>query len=92
MPSSRYIDLTLGASGATYTAPADGYIDIRCGGSNGAFVKVTADVENMPVVNNNSVASLFVPVRKNSTFIIEYTTTTVYIFRFLYAVGSEPVA
>ena len=24
MPSSRYIDLTLGASGATYTAPANG--------------------------------------------------------------------
>ena len=45
----------------------------------------------MPVVNN-SVASLFVPVRKNSTFRIEYTTTIVYTFRFLYAVGSEPVA
>lgn len=25
MPSDKYIDLTLGASGATYTAPADGY-------------------------------------------------------------------
>lgn len=28
MPSSRYIDLTLGASGATYTAPANGYFQI----------------------------------------------------------------
>ena len=25
MPSSRYIDLTLGASGSTYTAPANGW-------------------------------------------------------------------
>lgn len=29
MPSSRYIDLTLGASGSTYTAPANGYFIIR---------------------------------------------------------------
>ena len=26
MPSNKYIDLTLGASGALYTAPADGYV------------------------------------------------------------------
>lgn len=29
MPSDKYIDLELGASGATYTAPADGWIYIR---------------------------------------------------------------
>ena len=29
MPSNRYIGLTLGASGSTYTAPANGYFIIR---------------------------------------------------------------
>ncbi len=29
MPSSRYIDLTLGASGSTYTAPANGYLYLK---------------------------------------------------------------
>ena len=29
MPSNRYIDLTLGVSGTTYTAPADGYFTVN---------------------------------------------------------------
>lgn len=29
MPSDKYIDLTLGASGTTYTAPADGYFLVK---------------------------------------------------------------
>ena len=29
MPSDRYIDLTLGASGSTYTAPANGYFQLN---------------------------------------------------------------
>lgn len=29
MPSSKYIDLTLGASGTTYTAPANGWVNMR---------------------------------------------------------------
>ena len=29
MPSSNYVDLTLGASGATYTAPASGYFEFN---------------------------------------------------------------
>ncbi len=33
MPSNRYIDLTLGASGATYTAPANGYIFLEMVGT-----------------------------------------------------------
>lgn len=28
MPSNKYIDLTLGASGSTYTAPANGYFQL----------------------------------------------------------------
>ena len=33
MPSNRYVDLTLGASGATYTAPANGYFCIHANGN-----------------------------------------------------------
>ena len=39
MPSSRYINLTLGASGSTYTAPANGYFSVggNFGNVNGYF-------------------------------------------------------
>lgn len=37
MPSNKYIDLTLGAPGATYTAPANGYFILDCPSSSSPF-------------------------------------------------------
>ena len=45
MPSNRYIDLTLGASGSTYTAPANGYFSVggNFGNVNGYFTLALRD-------------------------------------------------
>lgn len=45
LPSDRYIDLTLGNSGATYTAPADGwYVVVKNNGLNNAYQYVDCHV------------------------------------------------
>lgn len=40
MPSSTKTALTIGASGTTYTAPADGYFDIRLNITSGGYISV----------------------------------------------------
>ena len=105
MPSDKYVDLTLGASGATYTAPADGYIYFMCKLKNvGAryFVnckgKTEATIYGVLVTQAGTAAlSSTLPVKKGDTFFIGYdaydTSAEVpYIFRFIYAVGSESEA
>ena len=42
MPSNRYIDLTLGASGSTYTAPANGYIAVGIDGVTNNWITFEA--------------------------------------------------
>ena len=90
MPSNTYDDLTLGASGATYTAPANGWFSIAAmgreirlwnnliGNSGGAY---TSDFANM----------ISVPVKKGQTIILQYNTCSISdswcYFRFVYANG-----
>ncbi len=94
MPSSRYIDLTLGASGATYTAPANGYFYLQ---------KIaTSTTQVLLMVNNSKIGSIFttndtnrgvqsyIPVSKGDTLSVTYSlggATTV--FRFVYAEGEN---
>lgn len=94
MPSSRYIDLTLGASGATYTAPANGYFYLQ---------KIaTSTTQVLLMVNNSKIGSIFttndtnkgvqsyIPVSKGDTLSVTYSlggATT--IFRFVYAEGEN---
>jgi len=94
MPSSRYIDLTLGASGATYTAPANGWVYLNKNGNPNQFlnlVNVTKDY----AVNDITSASAFglliiMPINKEDVFRIDYNldgaTNT---FRFIYAEGEN---
>ena len=94
MPSSKYIDLTLGASGSTYTAPANGWV---------LFDKQVSSGKNIVLWNNTkgygfSVSSsgafgqaILLPVSKGDVFKTEYTATgTTNSFRFIYAEGSQP--
>lgn len=95
MPSNRYIDLELGASGTTYTAPADGYCYLNTMNHND-YMSVT--IENKTagymvtsVDNAGSSVRILMPVRKNDIFEIRYGSLgTQTIERFFYAVGSEP--
>lgn len=96
MPSNRYIDLTLGASGSNYTAPANGYISIVCcqTGSGGWIRLWTKNGMSSWLQQNasNYVMSSFIPVLKGANVIIDYdsvaVTSTGYL-RFIYAEGAE---
>lgn len=86
MPSSRYIDLTLGASGATYTAPANGYFYFFST-SQGINLFNTQN-EMRSYMTNTSGSAGFLPVKKGTTVII-YNTATDAVFRFIYAEGES---
>lgn len=94
MPSSRYIDLTLLASGSTYTAPANGWVYVnKQGGANQFFNlnNVTKDY----AVNEITSASPFgllimLPVGKGDVFRTDYNLNgTTNLFRFVYAEGEN---
>ena len=94
MPSDKYIDLDLGASGTTYIAPADGFIHFRrkCTtiGQN-IFILVS----NLLTLSDKSTADnlntgVLVPVKKGTSFTCQYSADgEIIYFRFIYAVGSE---
>ena len=91
MPSNRYIDLTLGASGATYTAPANGWILVgkRCT-ANQYLGTYANSIMKCLEVWNTSYCSLLFPVRKGNVFPISYSASgTTDVFRFIYAEGAE---
>ena len=96
-PSDRYVDLTLGASGSSYTAPADGWAVIS--------KKTTAANQSVSLGISNSVRYFIIsplnggsvntslPVRKGAKFYCTYTAGgNLDFFRFVYAVGSESEA
>lgn len=94
MPSSRYIDLTLGASGSSYTAPANGWFFVR---------KVSTGIQVIYLTNttNGMISSCYsstsgeyldsiIPVVKGQSVACEYSTGgTTQFFRFIYAEGAE---
>ena len=97
MPSDRYIDLTLGASGSTYTAPANGYFTIRMAAS-AAGQNLGIHLTNAGSViggffgncfTNTAALAYTCPVKKGQTVIIEYTCTTKDFFRFIYAQSEQ---
>ena len=99
MPSNKYIDLTLGASGSTYTAPANGYVTVfgNFQNANGFLyiLDITGDRNNCSVISKagsgdwTCAATLL--IRKGHTFEVTYnynpTTVSYGLFRFYYAEG-----
>ena len=95
MPSNVYDDLTIGASGTLYTAPADGYaiaqgnvdvnslwsfVDLSC--ANGVYSRCLASTGSLGM-------KVFTPLRKGQQFSFNYQNATNLILRYRYAVGSE---
>lgn len=96
MPSSRYVDLTLGASGTTYRAPANGYLHLQknfTAGNQYIFFRLYNDAAVVMDTTfwggtSTGYIAASIPVSKGSKVGIHYTTggNTIY-FRFIYAEG-----
>lgn len=99
MPSDRSVNLTLGASGTAYTAPADGYV-VFCrtstatnqsvvlrAGSRSA-TEAIIQTEGQSSGSGNHVA-VFIPVKKGETFYTVYSGGNPMSFKFTYAQGAQ---
>lgn len=93
LPSGIYKNLTLGASGSTYVAPADGWFCLNKGaGSSAKYIGLGC---NSIEIQAHSFASgdtleTYIPVRRGGVVTAFYNATgTTNYFRFIYAVGSE---
>ena len=96
MPSNTYIDLTLGASGASYTAPVDGYVKIgKTATAASQYLSLAQAGYTRTMFSTNANAQLWdtMPVAKGTTFNVNYSVAgTTLMFRFYYAQGSESEA
>lgn len=95
MPSSAYDTLTVGASGTTYTAPADGYayasgnVEVN---SLWSFVELSAltGISSRCLASTGSLGMrVFIPLRKGQQFYFNYLNANSLTLTFRYAVGSE---
>ena len=98
MPSSNYINLTLGASNSTYTAPANGWVTIS---KNANTSSSDTTIRYLYVQDNNTSMMDYIsansgttacivtfPVYKDEVFNVIYTATgTTVQFSFIYAQG-----
>jgi hypothetical protein len=100
MPSNRYETLTVGASGSTYTAPANGYVfcEYTTTSSWGYVYIDNIDNNNNRYFGNASIRNyngitylcINIPIKKNNIFRVGYNTntTTISKFYFIYAEGT----
>ena len=92
MPSNKYINLTVGASGTTYTAPANGLFCAYCHMTNtNAFLDMNVGgIYNVRIKDsawNSSDVAQIIPVKKGSVLHLVYSGVNFYSFRFIYAEG-----
>ena len=97
MPSDTYINLTLGASGTSYTAPANGYVYIgRQSSAAGQYVEINAGYSAKTRIWSSAGSQSLqqtLPVRKGKSFVIGYTAGGAQeFFRFVYAEGAKEEA
>ncbi len=94
MPSGTYTDLSLGTSGSTYTAPADGYFYLRkAGTATNQYIYMGGNGLSQDVfcpLSNGGTRSIWLPVKKGAVVTISYNADgSVTSFRFIYAVGAR---
>ena len=92
MPSGKYIDLTVGASGATYAAPANGWFYFGIN-ANTAGAGITISWNNMVITqiahaSGNQLRRIF-PVKQGDSVHIIYKDSAASILRFIYAQGEN---
>ena len=97
MPSNRYIDLTPGATGTTYIAPADGWISFaKKITATGQFVNLSNNTIGMSIMGCNAKdgsggnTSCFISCKKGDEVATWYSAGgDVIILRFIYAEGAQ---
>lgn len=91
MPSDKYINLTLGASGAIYTAPADGYVVLIKRGNYQQYITIDSGYDKVysTCSYNGQGICLRISVKKGRNYIIWYDLSgETEVFRFIYANGA----
>ena len=94
LPSDRYIDLTLDATGSTYTAPANGYFAIlKSATSTAQYMQCRNNTTGFGIethaTSNNTALRQFIPAAKGQQVVFSYTAAgTLTFFRFIYAKGN----
>lgn len=92
LPSNSFINLTLGASGTEYVAPADGWFSVA-GSSNGNDGQIWLEssfLKSMVMGNPHIAIANFIPCCKGKKTKISYYNYSCEYFRFIYANGSQP--
>lgn len=94
MPSGSYADLTLGASGNTYTMPADGFLWLRKQATAvGQFMLLQNTTSGLYKTQKSATSVGFladyIPVSKNDIIRVEYTLDGDSVFKFFYANGAK---
>lgn len=96
-PSSKYVDLSLGASGQTYTAPADGWFAVSKlnGSSTVAYqIALVNQTANFAIEYRSSPATAingrtYIPAKKGDIVQVAYDMVgATQYFRFIYAKGA----
>ena len=89
MQSTKYIDYSLGASGAEYIAPANGYFVVNVVGQNARISTYPKNGGDLGLLNGlNSKLQATLPCEKGGKMVLRYDTiTTVNTIRFYYMKG-----
>lgn len=90
MPSNKYINLTIGASGSAYTAPANGYFAFSTTTTPSAnnYTYLRNQTTNMcfyAMANAGVVADGFLPAKKGDIITLGYFSSIINTFIFVYA-------
>ena len=87
-PSDKYINLTLNASGATYTAPANGWFVVRMTGSLLDVSNDAIGIQAVQTTSANTIMGKTIPCKRGDIIAVRYTGTVGSI-RFVYAEGEQ---
>lgn len=91
-PSNRYVDLELGASDSTYTAPANGWVYLsKNATATGQYIQINQRQYALSILSPGSSRTLrfLAPVVKGS-FTVSYNAGgSIGSFKFIYAEGEE---
>ena len=92
MPSNRHINLTLGASGTEYTAPANGWVYFEGRQTSaGGYIQLNNISSNFATgaqtSYNDNWHRIYIPVKKGEKFAALYTNVNNTVLRFIYAEG-----